>query len=462
MTELKSTKIALTTSLISLLLSCVMLLGTTYAWFIDSIESSHNRILAGNIDIDLLMDKAGNGNYISIADESGDIFAESNGGDDVIWEPDTTKIVYLAVENTGSLALRYDIKLDVAGELAGVLEYAVLESTSSEDITSNGWTSIKNNKKAKTGKLRAGLISVIEDGKLIKENDKNYFAVAVHMPDDTLDLHQGDSIIVDLTLMATQAPYEEDSFGKTYDIGAEYQVNEYDEEVPSEMTVVTIDTIKEFEKFVNAVNEADKYDGVKITNNSDVYVKLATDIDLSDYKDFEGIGDGDKRSFDGVFNGYGHTIKNWTSDNADKRLALFRTTNGADIKNLTIEGFTIGKATDKGDEYAILIGAISDGEVAIDNVTIKNSIITGERIIGVIVGAMSEGHLTIANCSIEDVTVKNAEGYEDVVGVLLGNGYSEGDYDESGFAESNNIITDVKWFNADSQQNDIPHYNYKE
>ena len=40
------------------LLVCILLLiGTTFAWFTDSVSNSGNRIQAGTLDIDLLMDK---------------------------------------------------------------------------------------------------------------------------------------------------------------------------------------------------------------------------------------------------------------------------------------------------------------------------------------------------------------------------------------------------------------------
>ncbi len=459
MTEFNSTKTALVSSLISLLLSCTMFLGTTYAWFVDSVSSSDNRILLGNLDVDLLMDKTGDGNYISIADGSGDIFAESNGGNGVNWEPGKTEIVYLAVKNKGTLALKYNIKLNIEGELAGALDYVILDDLKAEDIASTSWTAIRDDYDAEKGKLKAGLITIAQNGKLNKKDDTDYFAVAVHMPGNARNDLQGDSITVDLTLAATQAPYEKDSFGKDYDKDAEYKEGE-EGEVAANKTVVTIDTFDEFVAFAEAVNSDDTYDGVYVANNPDVYVKLTTDIDLSDYTDFAGIGDGDKNSFDGVFDGCDNAIENLTADNCDKHLGLFRTTDGADIRNLTIDNFNLGTTTDEGDEYGILIGTVVGSGVVIDKVTVKNSTITGQGTIGAVVGAMTEGHLMITNCKIEDVTIKNADGYKDVAGILLGNGYSEKGYDESGFAVSENTITNVKWFNADIEQDTIPDYNY--
>ena len=53
MTNSRSTKRALIASVISVLLCVSMLLGTTYAWFTDSVTSSNNIIVSGNLDVEL-------------------------------------------------------------------------------------------------------------------------------------------------------------------------------------------------------------------------------------------------------------------------------------------------------------------------------------------------------------------------------------------------------------------------
>ena len=95
--SMNNTKRSLVINALSILLCLTMLLGTTFAWFTDTVASSTNRIIAGNLKIDLLMDK-GSG-YVSIADGKGDIFNET---DDGLWEPGKTKVAYLAVQNKGN------------------------------------------------------------------------------------------------------------------------------------------------------------------------------------------------------------------------------------------------------------------------------------------------------------------------------------------------------------------------
>ena len=51
---MKSTKKALVLSLISLVVCASLLVGTTFAWFTDEVQSGTNQIVAGNLDVDVL------------------------------------------------------------------------------------------------------------------------------------------------------------------------------------------------------------------------------------------------------------------------------------------------------------------------------------------------------------------------------------------------------------------------
>ena len=53
MTSKKRTRRALLNSVISLFICFSMLLGTTFAWFTDSVTSANNIIKAGNLDVEL-------------------------------------------------------------------------------------------------------------------------------------------------------------------------------------------------------------------------------------------------------------------------------------------------------------------------------------------------------------------------------------------------------------------------
>ena len=73
MTNKKTTKRALLSSVLSLVICFTMLIGTTFAWFTDSVTSTGNIIQAGTLKIDLLV-KDDAGKYQSIKDSKAAIF----------------------------------------------------------------------------------------------------------------------------------------------------------------------------------------------------------------------------------------------------------------------------------------------------------------------------------------------------------------------------------------------------
>ena len=71
-------------SVLSLMLSVSMLLGTTYAWFTDSVSSGSNVIQSGSLDVEVEFAKVENGelsDWQSIAGRS-DVFDPN-----ALWEP---------------------------------------------------------------------------------------------------------------------------------------------------------------------------------------------------------------------------------------------------------------------------------------------------------------------------------------------------------------------------------------
>ena len=231
MTSSKNTKRALLVSVLSVALCCAMLIGTTFAWFTDSVTNTGNRIQAGNLEIDLLMDKKEDGTYTSIAGGEGDIFNEAQiaqNSNKTLWEPGKTQIVYLGVQNKGSLALKYNILLDVTDNgLAGALEYAVLDGARADDLAGvTDWEALKAMEGAQTGDIKAGRTIAAPNGCLDEiandtKDETDYFALAVHMKEDAGNEYQGKDITIDVTVVATQATAEEDGFGDDqYDANA--------------------------------------------------------------------------------------------------------------------------------------------------------------------------------------------------------------------------------------------------
>ena len=119
MTKSKGTKRALLSSVVALFLCFSMLLGTTFAWFTDTVTSAGNVIQSGTLDVDLV-DAAGN----SLA---GDVIefvtADDRDQDEILWEPGCTyNMENVYVKNNGTLALKYEIVINGINGDAKLLE----------------------------------------------------------------------------------------------------------------------------------------------------------------------------------------------------------------------------------------------------------------------------------------------------------------------------------------------------
>lgn len=219
MTKIKSTKRALLLSGLALLTCVAMLVGSTYAWFTDSVTSSGNKIVSGNLDIELWMHNGTD--YIDISDSSAPIFGASsvaqNNNAATLWEPGKTQVAYLYIKNAGNLALKYTVALDVediSSDLYEVMQYAITPDAKNGDVTE--WVAA-NGEKVIPG------IQTVTDGDIIMEpGDTHYFALSIHMDEQAGNKYQNGEVEFDLTVLATQATVEEDSFNNQYDKDATY------------------------------------------------------------------------------------------------------------------------------------------------------------------------------------------------------------------------------------------------
>ena len=113
MTSRKSTKRALITSALAILICVAMLIGTTFAWFTDTASTGVNKIQAGNLKVDLQMQKP-DGNWVSAKGQTLE-FKKAAGApadEKVLWEPGCTyELPQLRVVNKGNLALKYKIQI---------------------------------------------------------------------------------------------------------------------------------------------------------------------------------------------------------------------------------------------------------------------------------------------------------------------------------------------------------------
>ena len=217
-------KMALVHSVIALLLCCSMLIGTTFAWFTDSVTSGKNRIIAGNLDVELEYLTA-DGTWQTV-NANTNVFEENT-----LWEPGHTEVVYLRVSNAGTLALKYQLGVNIAAESGSVNvageEFVLsdyIEFAAIEDVQ----TAFASRDAARAAVQSAQILSTgyTQDGELLAGDPADYVAFVVYMPEtvgNAANYRTGElppRIELGISLFATQTPHEPDSFGADYDWAA--------------------------------------------------------------------------------------------------------------------------------------------------------------------------------------------------------------------------------------------------
>lgn len=222
-----STKKALIISALSLMICFSMLIGTTFAWFTDSVTSSNNIIKSGNLDIELYYQLEGENDWTQVT-ETTNVFAA-----DALWEPGHTEVVKLKVVNEGSLALKYNLGVNVDSETGSVnvngdafnvsdfIMFAVIDGanayTRDEAIAAaeaNGATPLKTAYSSNANALLPTEESVVTMVVYMPTSVGNEANAAKDAATPTINLG--------LNLYATQLANEEDSFGPDYDSLATY------------------------------------------------------------------------------------------------------------------------------------------------------------------------------------------------------------------------------------------------
>lgn len=215
---MKNTKKALLTSALCLLLCMSMLIGTTFAWFTDSVATTNNVITAGNLDVNLYYKTTAMSDWAPVEADT-DVFSGN------LWEPGHTEVVYLKVVNEGTLALKYNLDVVVASEVPGT-NVANDPFKLSDYILYNVYEEIKTyaDSAAARGDESGKMLNVAYNkATTLKAGEETVLTLVAFMPTTVgneanyLTGTTAPSINLGINLFATQETYENDSFGPTYD-----------------------------------------------------------------------------------------------------------------------------------------------------------------------------------------------------------------------------------------------------
>lgn len=217
MNNTRTTKRALLSSVMAVLICVAMLIGTTFAWFTDSASTAVNKIQAGTLDIGLEMKNA-SGNWVDAEGEtlSWKKAAGAPVDEQVLWEPGCTyELPDLRLVNNGDLWLKVRVYINgIKGDakLLEAIEFTATYETEDE---------------------QSQTLTIGTDGTITEFNDQamfplsttggNYIKIKGHMKESAGNEYRGLSIDgIGITVVATQYTYENDSFNNNYDENAEY------------------------------------------------------------------------------------------------------------------------------------------------------------------------------------------------------------------------------------------------
>ena len=245
MTSSKSTKRALVSSALAILMCVAMLIGTTFAWFTDTASTGVNKIQAGNLDIEVQYRTTANGEWKTL-DNATDLF----GAEDTLFEPGHTRVVELKIKNAGNLALKYKIGMNVVSETAGtnkagnpykLSNYLKVGTTGIQQYNPTDQVSSLMERlifqKGDFGMWTARDFASFELDKdehnrvhELQPGAAQILGIKVYMPEtvgneaNAISTEKAASINFGLNVVATQYTVESDSFGTQYDKDATYPV----------------------------------------------------------------------------------------------------------------------------------------------------------------------------------------------------------------------------------------------
>ena len=223
---MKKKKIALLQSVVAVALAAAIFVGSTFAYFTDSVSSNPNIIQGGNLDIGLqwTADLA-NGPWIDTETQANQpIFNYDK------WEPGYTEVRYFKIENRGKLAFKYILDIVPSGttsDLADVIDVYYIQNPTANIASRADLSAMKSagtladvisGTVTATGVLLPdGAAAAYPDGEMV-------IGVALKMQESAGNQYQNKSIgsTFSVLLRATQYNWEEDSYGADYDTDAEY------------------------------------------------------------------------------------------------------------------------------------------------------------------------------------------------------------------------------------------------
>ena len=204
----KATKRALLTSVMALVMCVVMLVGTTFAWFTDTASTGVNKIVAGNLDVDIIGENS-NEHVATLNFTKANAATDAGATEAVLWEPGCRYLTEgFRIANKGNLALTWKAQVNKGTTAANEGNFNLLDVIDFYLVTSKDANDMGTALDEFSGSLTAGAKSDV------------YYIKGV-MKTTAGNDYQGLTLNgITITVYATQDTVESDSFNNTYDAGA--------------------------------------------------------------------------------------------------------------------------------------------------------------------------------------------------------------------------------------------------
>ena len=205
MTSSKSTKRALITSALAILMCAAMLIGATFAWFTDTASTGVNKIVSGNLKVDII--GADSDSHIEKLNFTKAATTDAEAGAEILWEPGCRYLTEgFRIANKGNLALKWKAQVNKGTTAANEGNFDLLDVIDFYLVT-----------KAADGTETETALDEFT-GNLKKTETSDVYYIKGVMQTTAGNDYQGltlDGITV--TVIATQDTVENDSFGDQYD-----------------------------------------------------------------------------------------------------------------------------------------------------------------------------------------------------------------------------------------------------
>ncbi len=420
----QSTKRALIASILSVAVCISMLIGSTFAWFTDSVTTGANTVTAGNLDIDVQY----SADFTAWADakDATAVFGEKG-----LWEPGHTEVAYFKITNAGTLALEYKIGTNILENVKGenlengeidlskLIKFGVIQVTDK----------FADAAAARDGVAAGDFVTTYSQEFTLAAGVTEYFAVVAWMPEETGNAANyktgttAPAIKFGINVVATQTPSESDSFGTDYDKNAAWPATPKVENIQAEP--------KTAEELLSILNTA--FTGGSATGT--ITINLNDDFDLKNSwstavsQNYSGVNTV-------IINGNGHYIKNMNMPLIE---GVFGGAGTLTFKNLTIKDSTVSAAGGSGVGIGVFMNnsdsstAVTFENCHIDNVKITNT--ADNSTLGGFVGYCSAATLTFKNCSVKNSVFTGTKD----IGALVG--YTQSAVTADGITVTGNAIT---------------------